>query len=156
MRAAPVTVRNADGYEISDDPSRIDVAAAHAFLSQSYWSPDIPLETLGKAIVNSWSFALFAPAGEQIGFARLITDYATYAYLADVYVLDTYRGRGLARWLMETIFSQPQTCGLRRITLATRDAHSLYEKVGFTPLARPEIFMEIARPDIYRSEGNAQ
>lgn len=153
MRPAPIALKNANGFEISDDPSRIDAEVVHAFLAASYWSPEIPRKTVERAIKGSWSFGLYAPGGEQVGFARLITDYATYAYLADVFVLDACRGKGLASWLMETIFAQPATRGLRRITLATRDAHTLYGKVGFSPVARPEIFMEIVRPEIYRSEG---
>lgn len=152
-RPAPSTIANAEGYEISDDPSRIDTGVVHGFLTASYWSPEIPRETVERAIKGSWSFGLYAPGGAQVGFARLITDYATYAYLADVFVLDACRGKGLARWMMQEIFATSVTRGLRRITLATRDAHDLYRKVGFTPLARPEIFMEIARPDIYRIEG---
>ena len=154
MRSSPITDTNENGFEVSDDPQRIDGAAAHAFLSKAYWSEGIPAATLREAIENSWCFGLFAPAGAQIGFARLITDYATYAYLADVYVLPEYRGQGLASWLMEAVFAQPATRDLRRIMLATRDAHKLYKKVGFTPLAKPEIFMEISRPESYRSEGN--
>lgn len=152
-RPAPSTIVNAEGYEFSDDQSRIDAEVVHQFLTDSYWSPGIPRETVERAIKGSWSFGLYAPGGAQIGFARLITDYATYAYLADVFVLDPYRGKGLARWMIEEIFANSVTRGLRRITLATRDAHDLYKKVGFTPLARPGIFMEIARPDIYRTEG---
>lgn len=152
-RPAPSTIANAEGYEISDDASRIDVEVVHGFLTASYWSPEIPRETVERAIKGSWSFGLYAPDGAQAGFARLVTDYATYAYLADVFVLDAYRGKGLARWMMREIFANSVMRGLRRITLATRDAHDLYRKVGFAPLARPEIFMEIARPDIYRTEG---
>jgi GNAT superfamily N-acetyltransferase len=119
------------------------------FLAASYWSPGIPQDVLDRAIDGSLSFGLYE--GErQIGFARAITDRATFAYVADVYVLEEYRGRGLALWLMETVLAHPELQGLRRWMLLTRDAHPLYRKVGFVDVARPERIMEIARPDVYR------
>jgi len=138
-----------DGYIISTDKSRLDVAAIHAYLTRSYWSPGIPKEIVERAIAGSLCFGLFTERGEQVGFARMITDAATFAYLADVYVLEEHRGKGLAKWMMETILAHPSLQGLRRILLATRDAHGLYAPFGFKPLARPEGYMEIHKPSVY-------
>ena len=140
-----------DGFTITTDPRRIDRAAAHAFLTESYWAGGVPREIVDRSIDGSLAFALIdESADRQIGFARAITDRATFAYLADVYVLDEYRGRGLGKWLMETVMAHPDLQGLRRWMLVTRDAHGLYEKSGFTALEKPERIMEIVRPDIYR------
>ena len=128
----------------------MDLDAVHAFLSGSYWAQGIPRALVAKAISGSLCFGVFNEQDEaQVGFARVVTDRATFAYLCDVYVLEEHRGRGLAAWLMEAIVSHPDLQCLRRFVLATRDAHGLYEKFGFVPLARPEIFMEINRPGIY-------
>jgi GNAT superfamily N-acetyltransferase len=136
-------------YVITTDPARIDRAAAHAYLTRSYWAAGVPTEIVNRSIDHSLVFAVFS--GEsQIGFGRVITDRATFAYVADVYVLEEYRGRGLARWLMETIRAHPDLQGLRRWTLTTRDAHGLYRRVGFTPASKPERFMEILDPDVYQ------
>lgn len=135
-------------FTITTDPARIDRAAAHAFLTGSYWARGVPREVVDRSIENSIAFALF-DGERQIGFARAVTDRATFAYLSDVYVLDEYRGRGLARWLVETVLAHPDLQGLRRRMLATRDAHGLYAKVGFTPLDAPERFMEIFDPEVY-------
>jgi GNAT superfamily N-acetyltransferase len=141
-----------DGYIISTEKSRLDPAAIHAYLTRSYWSPGIPRHLVEKALAGSLCFGLFTEKGQQVGFARMITDGATFAYLADVYVLEEHRGKGLSKWLMETILAHPSLQGLRRLLLATRDAHELYARYGFKPLARPESFMEIHRPDIYVRE----
>ena len=135
-------------YDISLDPARIDLGATHAFLARTYWAKDIPLSTLRKAIAHSLCVAAFA-GGEQVGFARLVTDYATFAYLADVYVLEAHRGRGLSRRLVAALLGHPETQGLRRLMLVTRDAHGLYGKFGFTELAHPARVMELHRPGIY-------
>lgn len=140
--------QNRSGYRISTDTDEMDVDAIHAYLSVSYWSPGIPRDVVAKAIAGSLCFGLFADR-RQVGFARVITDRATFAYLCDVYVLEDHRGRRLGTWLMETVIAHPHLQGLRRFLLATRDAHGLYEKFGFVPLARPEIFMEINRPGLY-------
>jgi len=137
------------GYSISTDPKAMDLDAVHAYLAQSYWAREIPKEVVAKSIRGSLCFGLFA-GNRQVGFARVVTDYATFAYLCDVYILEEHRGRGLAKWLMEAVVEHPELQGLRRFLLATRDAHGLYEKLAFTPLAKPEIFMEINRPNIYR------
>jgi GNAT superfamily N-acetyltransferase len=122
----------------------------HGYLASSYWSPGIPREIVAKGLENSLAFGLFA-GSEQIGLARVITDRATYAYLADVFVLEGYRGRGLSKWLLQCILSHPDLQGLRRFSLATRDAHTLYAQFGFAALANPGVHMEILRPDIYRN-----
>ncbi|HEU4995361.1 MAG TPA: GNAT family N-acetyltransferase [Gemmatimonadaceae bacterium] len=139
-------------YRISTDPARVDVAAVHAFLSTSYWAEGIPREVVARAIAGSLPFSLFH-GKTQVGFARVVTDRATFAYLADVYVLEAHRGRGLAVWLIETVMAHPDLQGLRRFSLATRDAHGLYARFGFKPVAAPERLMEIARPGVYRIKG---
>jgi len=135
-------------YVVSTDRSRIDVGAVHAFLSRSYWSPGIPEDVVRRGIAGAICFGVYH-GREQVGFARVITDQATYAYLADVYVLEAHRGRGLAKWMMEAIMSHPSLQGLRRFALSTRDAHSLYRRFGFELVANPERQMEIMRRDIY-------
>jgi GNAT superfamily N-acetyltransferase len=145
----PIFEIQRDGYVISTEKTRLDVAAIHTYLTRSYWSPGIPQDVIEKAIAGSLSFGLFTEKGQQVGFARMITDCATFAYLADVYVLEQHRGKGLSKWMIETILAYPSLQGLRRVLLATRDAHGLYARFGFKPLARPESFMEIHRPNIY-------
>jgi GNAT superfamily N-acetyltransferase len=135
-------------YEISLDPARVDVEAAHAYLSGSYWAQGIPIGLLRKAIANSLCVAAFHQ-GAQVGFARVVTDRATFAYLADVYVLEAHRGRGLSRRLVAALLGDPEMQGLRRLMLVTRDAQGLYEKFGFTALAHPERVMELHRPGVY-------
>ena len=120
----------------------------HAYLTRSYWSEGIPLSVVRRSIEGSLCFGIFTN-GEQIAFARVVTDSATFAYLCDLYVLEEFRGRGLAKWMMEEIIAHPQLQGLRRFTLATRDAHSLYARYGFAPLARPQSVMEILKRDTY-------
>lgn len=139
-------------YEITSDPTRIDPVAAHAYLTRSYWSPGVPLATVQRAIAHSLCFAILHE-GRQIGFARMVTDRATFAYLADVYVLEEHRGQGLSKRLMETVFAHPDLQGLRRMLLATRDAHTLYARHGFTPLANPARMMERHDPDVYSRVG---
>ena len=138
-----------EGYMISTDKARLDIVAIHAYLTRSYWSPGIPRAVVEKAIAGSLCFGLFSQQGEQVGFARAITDGGTFAYLADVYVLEEHRGKGLGKWIVETILAHPSLQGLRRILLATRDAHELYARFGFKPLATPDSFMSIHRPNIY-------
>jgi GNAT superfamily N-acetyltransferase len=135
-------------YEISTDPRRLDVAAIHAFLTLSYWSPGVPRAIVERAIANSLCFGMYR-GSEQVGFARVVTDRATFAYLADVFVLESHRGQGLSKWLMEVIMSHADLQGLRRFLLATKDAHGLYSQFGFTQLASPLRLMEIWKPDIY-------
>jgi GNAT superfamily N-acetyltransferase len=137
-----------DGFTISTDPSRLDRETIHEFLAGSYWAKAIPREIVDRSIEGALCFGLYENA-RQIGFARVITDFATFAYLADVFVLESHRGRGLAAWLMESILAHPMLQGLRRWMLVTRDAHPLYRKVGFTALAHPERVMEMTFPGIY-------
>lgn len=139
-------------HVVSDDPARLDIAYVHAFLAASYWSPGIPREVVARAIANSLPFGLYDASGKQAGFARVITDRATYAYIADVFVDEAHRGRALGKRLMRAIMNHPDLQGLRRWSLATRDAHALYRQFGFRDLAHPERFMEIADPDVYRRQ----
>ena len=135
---------------VSLDARRLDVDAIHEFLTTTYWSPGISRDVVARAIAGSVCIGAFD--GEaQVGFARLVTDRATFAYLADVYVLEPYRGGGLARRMHDALFDHAQVQGLRRMMLATRDAHELYAKYGFTPLGAPDRFMELHRPDVYRA-----
>ena len=138
-----------DDYTISSDPSRLDLEAIHRFLSEeAYWAKDRTLEQTRTAIGNSICFGVYE--GErQVGFARVVTDRATFAYLGDVFVLNEFRGRGLSKWLMETIVSHPELQGLRRWILATRDAHGLYAQFGFSSLKFPERWMELSARDAY-------
>ena len=139
-----------DGFVISTDPERLDRESIHRFLATSYWSPGIPRSIVDRSIENSMPFGLYEQdGGTQIGFARVITDRATFAYLADVYVLESHRGRGLALWLMQTIQAHPQLQNMRRWTLFTRDAHPLYRKVGFKDIEDPPRCMEIVDRGIY-------
>jgi N-acetylglutamate synthase-like GNAT family acetyltransferase len=135
-------------FLISTDRTKLDIEAIHSFLASSYWSKGISRETVARAIENSLCFGIYA-GKQQIGFARAISDFATFAYLADVFILETYRGRGLGKWLMEFILQRPQLSGLRRWTLATRDAHGLYALFGFRPLEAPERWMEILDSEVY-------
>ncbi|AEF54381.1 GNAT family N-acetyltransferase [Marinomonas posidonica] len=140
-----------DGYRITSDRSEMNIESIHNFISHSYWASGIPIETLKKAINNSLCFGVFSSQGLQVGFARMITDLSTYAYLADVYVLEEHRGKGLSKWLMREIMDHPDMQGLRRMGLATLDAHGLYKQYGFSELATPEIFMENWNPDVYKN-----
>jgi GNAT superfamily N-acetyltransferase len=137
-----------DLYSISCDRDKLDLGTVHGFLSTSYWSPGLPIEVLRRAIAGSLCFGLYH-GNAQVGFARVVTDKATFAYLCDVFVLEEHRGKKLGRWLMESVASHPDLQGLRRFVLVTRDAHGLYEQFGFRPLSRPEGYMELHRPDIY-------
>jgi GNAT superfamily N-acetyltransferase len=134
---------------VTTDPARIDRELVYRFLSQSYWSQGLPRQVFERSLAGALCFSLYD--GEaQVGFARVVTDRATFAYLADVFVLETHRGRGLGKLLMETIVAHPELQGLRRWVLATRDAHGLYLKYGFTSLDQPDRFMQRWDPDVYR------
>lgn len=136
-------------YIISTNQNEFDLQAIHHFLSKTYWSKGIPQEVLFKAIKNSLCFSVLSSDGKQLGFARLITDKATFAYLADVYILPEYRGAGLSKALMKAIVEHPDLQGLRRMVLATKDAHGLYQQFGFKALAQPDLFMEVWQPEVY-------
>jgi GNAT superfamily N-acetyltransferase len=135
-------------YVISTDPAKIDLDVVCGVLARSYWAEGISQEVVERSIAGSLNFGLYLGAA-QIGFARVVTDYATFGYLADVFVLEEHRGKRLSVWLMETIMAHPQLQGLRVWRLATKDAHRLYEKVGFRELAHPERMMEIVDPAVY-------
>lgn len=138
-----------DEYRTSTDPAKFDLDAIHAYLVRAYWSQGIPRTTVERAVANSLCFALLHGKA-QVGFARVVTDSATFAYLCDVYILEEHRGKGLGKWLMECVMGHPSLQGLRRFSLATRDAHGLYRQFGFGDLSKPDTLMEILRPDIYR------
>jgi len=138
-----------DGCLVSTDPAKLDLDVVHGFLAQAYWSEGIPRPVLERAIRNSLCFGVYAD-GRQVGFARVISDRATFAYIADVFILDSYRGRGFSKRLMEAIMSHPDLQGLRRWCLGTRDAHGLYAQFGFGPLKMPERNMEILDFEIYK------
>lgn len=140
-----------EDFYISTDKSLMNLEVIHAFLSRSYWSKNIPESIVKKSIENSFCFGVFDKK-DQIGFARVITDYTTFAYLADVFILEEFRGRGLSKKLMESIMNHPDLKTIRRWMLATRDAHGLYEQFGFSGLSQPGIIMEKVFPDIYDSE----
>lgn len=137
-----------DDYLVSTDRAKLDLPVIHGFLSGSYWATNIPIETVSKSLENSMPFGVYH-LGKQVGFARLITDYTTFAYLADVFIAEEYRGRGLSKWLVECIQAHPDLQGLRRWLLATRDAHGLYAQFGFTALNSPDKWMEITRVNPY-------
>ena len=136
-------------FFISDAEHLLCLDVIHKFLAQSYWAEGIPKELLERAIANSLCFGVYEGA-RQIGFARVISDYATFAYLADVFVLEEHCGKGLSKRLMEMIMSHPRLQGLRRWHLVTRDAHGLYQQYGFLALANPVRHMEIMNKDVYR------
>ncbi len=136
-------------FLVSTDPSLLDVAAIHDFLSHCDWAEGIPKKLVERSISGSLCFGLY-DGRTQIGFARVITDYATFAYLADVYVLEQYRGQGLGTWMVDCIMAHPDLQGLRRWCLLTRDAHGLYRKFGFTNAKDPGRYMEINHPGIYK------
>jgi GNAT superfamily N-acetyltransferase len=160
-------------FLVSTDPALIDLDLVHRVLTNIYWSEGIPKDTVRRGIEGSITFGVYdlsrahtaecgrgrergcgsgrdPAAGEQVGFARVITDKATFAYLSDVFIVEAYRGRGLSKWLVEVILAHPDLQGLRRFCLLTRDAHGLYERYGFKPLEDPERYMEIWDRDVYR------
>jgi GNAT superfamily N-acetyltransferase len=153
-------------FVVSTDPARLDLDVIHGFLTNCYWAKGIPREVVTRANEHSLCFGVYDESGEpsphlakdarhgapgQVGFARVISDFATIAYIGDVFVLESHRGRGLGKWLMECIVQHPALQGLRRWMLTTRDAHGLYSQVGFTPVKFSERYMELHRPDVYDS-----
>jgi GNAT superfamily N-acetyltransferase len=137
-----------EDYLISTDQRLLDFDVIHGFLTTSYWSPGISMEIVRQAAAGSLAFGVYFEK-KQVGYARLITDGATFAYLADVFIIPAEQGKGLSKWLVESILKTPGLHGLRRWMLATRDAHGLYAQYGFQPVAHPDVFMEITRPNIY-------
>jgi GNAT superfamily N-acetyltransferase len=137
-----------DDYVVSTDRARLNVDLVHDFISSSYWAAGMPRATLERAIDNSLIFGIYHGA-RQVGFARAITDLATYAYLSDVFVIEPYRSRGLSKWLMECILEHPDLQGLRRFALFTRDAQGLYERYGFGPPRGASSYLERWTPNVY-------
>jgi GNAT superfamily N-acetyltransferase len=140
-------------FTVSTDRKLIDLDVVHGFLTECYWAKGIPRDVVARSIETSLCFGVYAE-GKQVGFARVISDYATYAYIGDVFVLESFRGRGLGKWLMECIMQHPRLQGLRRWSLTTSDAHWLYAQFGFEPLKKPENYMELHRPDVYTRAGH--
>lgn len=142
-----------DGFTITTDKTRLDIHFVHSFLSnQSYWAKGIPLAIVERSVNNSLCFGVY-DGQTQVGFARIISDFATIAYLGDVFIISSHRGLGLSKWLMEAILSHPDLQGLRRWILVTADVHGLYEKYGFKKLANPDRYMELLNPGIYSKPG---
>jgi N-acetylglutamate synthase-like GNAT family acetyltransferase len=140
-----------EDFKITTDKSKMDIVAIHDFLSKySGWSDNIPFDRVKTSIDNSLNFGLFHN-DKQIGFARIISDFSTIAYLGDIYVLDNYRGQGLSKKLMDAVIEHPNLQGLRRWILLTSTADWLYEKYGFTKLPKPELYMELFNPNVYKT-----
>ena len=139
-------------FLISTSRDRLDLDVVHSFLTNCYWAKGIPREVVVRSIEHALCFGIYDRSGAQVGFARVISDFATIAYVGDVFVLETHRGQGLGRWLMQCIMQHPTLQNLRRWILTTRDAHGLYAQVGFTPVKAPERFMELYRPSVYETE----
>ena len=140
-----------NNYTINTDKSKLDLSVIHHFLSASYWAEDIPITILKKAIENSLCFGVYNEH-KQVGFARVISDYSTFAYLADVFIIEEERGKELSKWLIECILKHPELQGLRNFCLMTRDAHGLYKKFGFTNIPIPENFMAKKVEGIYKKK----
>ena len=152
---AEITVEERRGeFLLSTDRDLLDLDVIHGFLTESYWAKGISRELVARSILNSLCFGVYKKA-QQVGFARAISDFATYAYVADVFVLESFRGLGLGKWMMECIMKHPQLQGLRRWTLATRDAHPLYAQFGFTSLKKPENFMELHNSNVYQEASSS-
>jgi GNAT superfamily N-acetyltransferase len=152
MDPAPLRWQRGE-FTVDTDRARVDLAVVHGFLVECYWAKGIPRDVVRRSIDGSLCFGIYreggGPRADQVGFARAVTDRATYAYLADVFVLEAWRGRGLSKWLMECVTSHPDLQGLRRWVLATRDAHGLYRQFGFTEIQHPERWMHRWDPDVY-------
>jgi GNAT superfamily N-acetyltransferase len=136
-------------FLISTDRSRLDLDVIYGFLTNCYWSKGIPWEVVARSIEHSLCFGVYDGSGAQVGFARVVSDFSTVAYLGDVFILESHRGRGLSKLLMECATQHPALQGLRRWILLTRDAHELYKKFGFTPVKAPNRYMERHDPGVY-------
>jgi N-acetylglutamate synthase-like GNAT family acetyltransferase len=139
-------------FTLSTDPARLDLEMIYKFLTNCYWAKGIPREIVARSIEHSLCFGVYDDSGMQVGFARVISDFATIAYLGDVFVLESHRGRGLSKWMMECVMQHPALQGLRRWILLTRDAHRLYSQFGFTRIEAPERYMELHRRDVYQTK----
>jgi len=140
-----------DGYRISLDPGELQLDVIHGYLTRSYWSPGIPRDTVARAAANSLVAGAYGPDGAQVGFARLATDHATFGYLADVFVLEPHRGKGLSTAMVKALMDLPEVRGFRRLLLATRDAHGVYERLGWSRITDATPFMQVLRKDVYLS-----
>ena len=138
-------------FLISTSREQLSLDVVHGFLTNCYWAKGIPREVVARSIEHALCFGIYDGEGAQVGFARVISDFATIAYIGDVFVLETHRGRGLGKWLMESITHHPALQNLRRWILTTRDAHGLYSQVGFTPVNAPERYMELHRANAYET-----
>lgn len=140
-----------DGYEIDDDPARLDLDVVHGFVAGSYWAEGVPRDVVERSVANSLNLGLYLD-GRQVGFTRVVTDRATFAWLCDVFVLPAHRGHGLGHWMVRTLRAHPDLAGIRRFMLATADAHQVYADCGFSPLGNPSAYMEITHParDLYQ------
>jgi GNAT superfamily N-acetyltransferase len=136
-------------FLISTDRELLDLDVIHGFLTNCYWAKGIPREVVARSIEHALRFGIYDGAAAQVGFARVVSDFATVAYLGDVFVLESHRGRGLSKWLMECVMQHPALQNLRRWILLTRDAHGLYSQFGFSPVKAPERYMELHRPNVY-------
>lgn len=150
-----ITEYQRDGYTISTDKTRLDTGLIHRFLSEeSYWAQGRPLELVQRSLANSLCFGVYAAGGQQVGFARVVTDYTTFAWLCDVFIVRAHRGRSLGKWLVETVIDHPDLAGVWRFVLATSDAHELYRRYGgFETLPSPERWMTLQRPHVRNSTG---
>jgi GNAT superfamily N-acetyltransferase len=149
VSSEPVIEHRRGEFLISTARERLSLDVIHSFLTNCYWAKGIPREVVARSIEHSLCFGIYDDSGAQVGFARVVSDLATVAYLGDVFVLESHRGRGLSKWLMECIVQHPALQKLRRWILLTRDAHALYSQFGFTPVKAPERYMELHRPDVY-------
>jgi GNAT superfamily N-acetyltransferase len=147
---APVEYARGE-FVISTDRERLSLDVVHDFLTNCYWAKGIPREVVARSIEHSLCFGIYEGRGAQVGFSRVVSDFATVAYLGDVFVLESHRGRGLSKWMMECIVQHPALQNLRRWILLTRDGHGLYSKFGFTPVQAPERYMERHSPDVYEA-----
>ena len=150
MNSMESITRTVGTYTISDDPGRLDLRAMHAYLRRAYWSENIPFEVMERAARASLCVGAYDTAGGQVGLTRFISDYATFCYVCDVYVLEEHRGKGLSKAMMALAVEHPRLQGLRRWNLVTADAHGLYRQFGFTALARSEGYMERLDPKVYK------
>ncbi len=144
-----------DNFLISTDRSRLQLVVIHNFLKESYWAKNIPFAVVQRSVDNSLCYGVYGD-DHQIGFARVITDYTTFAWIADVFILEPYRGQGLSKWLVACILAHPELQGLRRWLLGTKDAHGLYRQFGFAGIANPDRFMEITNPNAYAAPSYPQ
>lgn len=146
---SPIVEHRRGEFLVSTDAARLDVDVIHNFLTNCYWAKGVPRETVARSIEHALCFGVYDGSGAQVAFARVISDFATVAYVGDVFVLESHRGHGLGKWMMQSIVQHPALQGLRRWILTTRDAHGLYSQVGFAPVKFPERYMELHDPHVY-------